>query len=63
MNFGEKLREKRHARGLTQMQLAEKANVSQSVIAQFERGSKQPTIPTAKAIADALDCELSELVD
>lgn len=62
MSFGEKIKQERLRRGLTQEQLAEKVGIKQPVIAQYERGSKHPTIPTARTIAEALDCELVELV-
>jgi transcriptional regulator with XRE-family HTH domain len=49
----------RDTRELTQLQLAEKANVSQSTIAQIESGSKKPSIETLEAIAYALDVNLA----
>ena len=61
MDFGENLRRIRQEKGLTQLQLAKMVGVTQPNIAQYERGSKQPTIPTASAIAKALGCALSDL--
>ena len=61
MNFGENLRRIRQEKGLTQLQLAEMVELSQPIIAQYERGSKQPTVATASAIAKALGCVLSDL--
>ena len=62
MNFGENLRRIRLEKGMTQVELANAVEVKQPIIAMYERGSKQPTIATAQAIARALGCELMELV-
>ena len=62
MDFGENLRRRRLEKGLTQLQLAQMTELSQPIIAQYERGSKQPTVATASAIAKALGCALSDLV-
>lgn len=63
VSFGENLKRIRTEKGITQTELAKKAVLDQSTIARFEQGRKQPTLPTAKAIADALECKFSELVE
>src|SRR5688572_31854248 len=50
--------EQRHARGLSQQELAELCGTTQSAIARFERGGRPPRIDTLLRIAEALDCEL-----
>lgn len=62
MSFGKNLKQIRAKKGFTQTQLAEKVGVSQAAIVQFEREIRQPTIGTAQQIAEALECELTELV-
>lgn len=55
----ERLNYLRQLRGLTQARLAKKAQVSQSTVAQIEKGKKDPSISTLKKIAKALDVELA----
>lgn len=50
--------EQRLARGLSQHELAELCNTTQSAIARLESGGRPPKIDTLLRIADALDCEL-----
>jgi len=55
------LKNLRLLRGLTQDELAEKVQVSQSMIAQMERGSKSISIPLGKEISRVLNCTLEDL--
>ncbi len=50
--------EQRHARGLSQQELAELCGTTQSAIARLEAGERPPRIDTLLRIADALDCDL-----
>jgi transcriptional regulator with XRE-family HTH domain len=50
--------EQRLARGLSQQELAELCNTTQSAIARLESGGRPPKIDTLLRIAEALDCEL-----
>jgi transcriptional regulator with XRE-family HTH domain len=61
--FGARLRELRIARGLTQPDLAAHVGTSASNISDLERGVKVPTLTTVARLADALDCNVSEMVD
>ena len=56
------LRKFRKAKGLNQDQLAEIVGVSASAISQYENGHKTPSFETALKLAEALDCELADLV-
>lgn len=47
---------------LTQEELARKAEVGRSMIAQIERGSKVPTILLADSIAKVLGCTANDLL-
>jgi len=60
--IGEKLREVRTRRLLTQDELAEKAGVSQSTIANIERDNVEPQFRTIRKLAKALDIEPTELL-
>jgi transcriptional regulator with XRE-family HTH domain len=56
---GNVLRVVRTKAGLTQRQLAEKAGVPHSTIANIESGSRQPTHPTMAKILAAVDLSVS----
>lgn len=45
----------RRMSGLSQVALAEKANVSESLVALIETGRRQPSEENAKALATAMD--------
>jgi transcriptional regulator with XRE-family HTH domain len=59
----EKIKELRKAAGLSQQQLAKKAKLSQSAIAQMESGLKDPRLGTLKKIAKALKVNIAELFE
>lgn len=60
---GERLRIIRKGRmSWTQEVLAEESDVSRSYIAEIESGKKKPTIRVAKALAQALDVGLEDLI-
>lgn len=60
MSIGENLKRLRLDANMTQAELAERVGVSLPMICQIERGSKTLSLPLAKAIADELNCELSD---
>ena len=60
---GEKLKRLRRGNALTQAQLAERANVSQSTIAQIENGDRPNPHPgTLGKLAKALDVSPADLL-
>lgn len=59
--LSERLKYLRQRRELTQSQLAKKAKVSQSTIAQIESGDKDPSFSTLMNLAEALDCHIAVL--
>ena len=61
MSLGQKIKELRLEKGLSQLELANAAEVSRPAIAQYERGTKIPNLLTGKAIARVLGCSLDEL--
>jgi len=60
--FGERLRELRHASGLTQEALADRAGLPHTHISAMERGIKLPNLLTLLRLAVALDCKVAKLV-
>jgi transcriptional regulator with XRE-family HTH domain len=60
--IGKRLKEVRTKRLLTQDELAEKAGVSQSTIANIERDKAEPQFRTIRKLAKALDVDPTELV-
>lgn len=62
MRLGEKIRECRKKRGLSQEQLAEKLNVSRQVITKWETNKGVPEISNLIAISDEFDLSLDELI-
>jgi transcriptional regulator with XRE-family HTH domain len=56
--IAEQVVEQRHARQISQQELADLCGTTQSAIARFERGGRPPRIDTLLRMANALDCEL-----
>jgi transcriptional regulator with XRE-family HTH domain len=61
--FGPALRARREAVGLTQAQLHQKTGVATSYISAVERGLRQPTLPKAEELANALGLSLTALLE
>lgn len=60
--IGEKIREQRKLKGLTQKDLAEKSGISLSAIEKYERGKLNPSLGKIKDIAQALNINYATLV-
>jgi transcriptional regulator with XRE-family HTH domain len=60
--IGEKLKATRTRRLLTQDELAQRAGVSQSTIANIERDNAEPQFRTIRKLAKALDIDPTELL-
>jgi transcriptional regulator with XRE-family HTH domain len=61
--LGERIRELRKARGLTQEQLAELVEVEQKHVSRLELGKSYPTIERLEKIAEALNVQLKDFFD
>lgn len=61
MSIGENLKKLREKSNMTQVELSKSVGVSQSIIAQLERGTKVLTIPLGIEIANVLRCSLIDL--
>lgn len=59
--FGDRLRDLRQRRGLTQKALAALAGLSRNTVMNLERGAV-PALDTARALAGALGTTLAELI-
>lgn len=62
MNFGETIKAKREALGLSQQQLAEKLFVSRQTVSRWESGSRCPDLIMSKRIAMILGISLDDLI-
>ncbi len=62
MSFADNVKRLREEKGLTQAELAGQVNVAQSMIAQYEKGLKVPTIVTGVALARKLGTTCEALV-
>ena len=63
MSIGANIRRIREEMGLSQVELAEKIHVTQSMLCQIERGTRAPSLPLSTELAAALGCTLNDLVD
>lgn len=59
--LGTRIRQKRKALGLTQEELADKADIDRSYIGGVERGERNLTFIMLCHISEALDCHVSTL--
>jgi len=62
MTFGEAIKEKREALGMTQQELAEKLFVSRQTVCRWENGSRCPDLIMAKKISMVLGISMDDLV-
>lgn len=60
--FGEHLKRTRHARGLTQEQLAHLTDMHAANVGRMERGGANPSLSTMARLAHALEVDLADLV-
>ena len=56
MNVGENIRIRRESLGIKQAELAENVGISQPMLSQIERGTKNPSIQVGRVIAKYLNC-------
>lgn len=61
--FGQKVRELRRARGISQEALADEAGVHRTFMGSVERGERNISLENIVKIAKALDCRPSRLLE
>ena len=62
VNFGEKIRQLREEKGMTQQTLADKLYVTRQAVSRWECGARYPDLLTAKKIAQVLEASVDELL-
>ena len=60
--IGNRIKQKRKEKGLTQEHLADNLFVSVGYVSNIERGTTKINLTTLSDIADILDCDVSELI-
>lgn len=60
--IGERVKQKRKARGWTQEQLADAADITTQYISRIERGVVQPSLELIYHLAGVLGCSIYELI-
>ena len=63
MNLGENIRRIREEKGLTQAYVAKQSGITQAMLCQIERGTKNPSLQVGKEIANILDCGIDNLLE
>jgi transcriptional regulator with XRE-family HTH domain len=58
----DKIRAARHAKNMTQVEVAQKAGISENHYAQIERGEKNPTTSTFGSIIDAIGVSPNDIL-
>lgn len=61
MSFGERLKEARTLRGLTQKQLAEKLNIGSTTVTEYEKNNSEPNMLTISKIMEILEVDANFL--
>lgn len=62
MNVGGNIRRIREEKGISQVWLAEQVGISQPMLCQIERGTKNPSLQISVAIATTLGCNVNDFV-
>ena len=62
MRIGERIRDVRHRKGLSQEELAEKADINRTYLSQLEHNKSSPTLDVVERIAAALGVTSVELM-
>lgn len=62
MSVGANIRRIREEQKLTQAWLAERAGISQAMLCQIERGTKNPSLQVSVEIAKQLNCKVEDLM-
>lgn len=61
--FGQRIRARREAKGLSQEELGECAELHRTYVGKLERGEVNPSLSNLVRLADGLDVDLGELTE
>ncbi len=61
-SFGKRLRQLRARRGLSQEELANRANLHRTYVSDCERGERNPSLVSIRALAQGLEVHPGELL-
>ena len=62
MSVGANIRRIREELGLSQAYVAEQVGISQAMLCQIERGTKNPSLQVSAEIAKQLNCTVEDLI-
>jgi transcriptional regulator with XRE-family HTH domain len=62
INIGRRVRAFRVSAGLSQRELARRARMTGKFVGQIERGASNPSVASLALVADALGCEVADLI-
>ena len=63
MSVGKNIRRIREERDMLQRDVAFRAGISQAMLCQIERGTKNPSLQVGAELAKILDCSIESLLD
>lgn len=63
MNFGERLKLMLEGKKMSQRKLAEVSGLTEAAVSRYIKGDRVPSAMTLKAIAEALECSVSDLLE
>lgn len=63
ISFGKYIKERRVRKGLSQVDMAKKLNISQQAYGRYELGAREPSLQTALDIAELLDFDLGDFLN
>lgn len=63
MNIGENIAKLRVFKKMTQAQLSEKINIHPVTLSNWERGKREPAASDIQRLAEALSCEMGDLLN
>ena len=62
IKFGEKVKQLREEKGMTQQTLSERLYVTRQAVSKWERGTRYPDVLTVKKIAQVLEVSVDDLL-
>lgn len=62
MSIGDNIKRLRTGKNIKQVELAERVGITQSMMAQIERGTKSVTLQLGKQFADIFGCSIDDLL-